>query len=144
MSSLKNFILQTYTPIQILADFRDQFPEFDTVDDAVVNRVINQAFLIVPNGVVNCGIDHAYQTLLFGIAHILYYQDALTAGGVVTLKKDQKSKSAQDLSITYENPKSLGTPGNINNYFSTSAYGLTVLELLDVCGLTMSCGGFVV
>lgn len=125
---------------QIRADFVAQFPEFNGLTDPVLDRFINQSFANVPSGFVTCCC--CYSAFLFGVAHNVSYFNKGNAAP--KLQKNAKSKSADGLSISYEDAKSSGTPANIINFFSTTPYGLTLLSMLDSCGLTMSGGGFVV
>lgn len=149
MSSLKQYILSNHTIEEIIADFREMFPPFaiDPSDD-VLTQYINISFCNIPNGFVNCDCgdsDCAYTAFLYGLAHNLVYFKVLgDTSQIPALQKNAKSKSADGLSITYENLVSDGTPANIANYFGTSAYGIMLLGLLDSCGLTMSPGGFAV
>lgn len=140
--SLEQYILTGRTLADVRSDFRAQFPEYAGLTDEVLNRYINQSFCNVPGGFATCCCG--YQAFLFGVAHNINYFNALAGTSVAKLQRNAKSKSADGLSITYENLVSDGTPANIANYFSTSAYGVVLLEMLDSCGLTMSPGGFVV
>ena len=124
----------------IRADFIAQFPEFTGLTDSVLDRFINQSFCNVPNGFVTCCC--CYTAFLFGVAHNVSYFN--NGSGAPKLQKNAKSKSADGLSISYDNIRSDGTPANMQNFFSTTPYGMTLLEMLDSCGLTMSPGGFVV
>lgn len=143
MTNLESYILAEKSIADIITDLTESFPAFVGLSDTVLTRYINQAFCIVPNGFVNCGFTCCYDALLYGTAHILVYNDVLT-GGTPTLKKNVGSKSAGGLSISYQNEMPNGTPSNIANYFGTTSYGQTMLTLLDSCGLTNTCGGFIV
>jgi len=143
LTSLESYILAEKSIVEIIADFKESFPAFSALSDSILTRYINQAFCVIPNGFVNCGFDCAYDGFSYGLAHNLVYNDVLN-GGIPSLKKDVASKSVGGLSISYNNLRSEGTPTNIANYFSTSSYGQTMLAMLDACGLTSSCGGFVV
>lgn len=122
------------------------FPPFGTVPaDDILTRYINISFCNIPNGFVQCGECCAYDAFLYGLAHNLVYFKVLgDASQIPALQKNAKTKTADGLSITYENLVSEGTPANIANFFNTSAYGVMLLEMLDSCGLTMSPGGFLV
>jgi hypothetical protein len=143
LTSLESFILADKSIADIIADFKASFPAFTSLTDPVLTRYINQSFCIVPAGFVNCGFDCAYDGFLYGLAHNLVFNDVLT-GGIPSLKKNVASKSAGGLAISYQNLVSNGTPTNIANYFGTTTYGMTMLAMLDACGLTNSCGGFIV
>lgn len=144
-NSLKDYILAEKTIPEIIVDFKDCFPAFAGLSDEVLERYIEISFCTVPAGIINCGFDCAYKTFLYGIAHNLAYFNVLGGEAVVPgMKKNATSKSADGLSIAYENVRDSGTPANIYNYFSTTPYGMTLLMMLDNCGLTSSPGGFIV
>lgn len=144
-NSLKDFITASKTPLEVRDDLKELFPPFAGLGDDILDRYIDISYCNIPGGFVNCGFDCAYQGFLFGVAHNLAYYDVLGTGtGIASLKKNVSSKSAGALSIAYQNETSTGTPSNIFNYFGTTAYGQTMLSMLDTCGLTMSPGGFVV
>lgn len=138
--SLQEFILQDHTMEQIRTDFIAQFPEFTGLTNPVLDRFINQSFCNVPNGFVTCCC--CYTAFLFGVAHNTSYFN--NGSGAPRLQKNAKSKKADGLSISYNDVVSPGTPANMINFFSVTPYGMTLLEMLDSCGLTMSPGGFVV
>ena len=144
MSSLESFILANKTIDEIIVDLKAKFPVFAGLSDEVLTSFIEMSFCNIPGGFVNCGFTCAYQGFLYGVAHNLAYQDALGTGGIVSLKKNVASKTAGGLSISYQNETSSGTPSNIFNYFGTTAYGQTMLSMLDTCGLTSTPGGYVV
>lgn len=132
---------------EIRADFRAQFPVFDVpvITDAILDQYINLAFCNVPGGFIQCGFECAYEAFLYGIAHNLTYFDALNSTSLIPGIKDKvKSKSADGLSISYENNQSDSTPTNLANFFSATPYGMLLLTMLDTCGLTSSPGGFIV
>jgi len=143
LANLKSFILADKSIADIIADFKAQFPAFSAITNSTLTTYINLSFNIIPNGFVNCGFDSAYDGYLFGLAHILVYNDVLT-GGIPSLKKSVDSKTAGSLSISYQDNIPTKTPANTYNYFSTTNYGLTMLAMLDSCGLTNTCGGFIV
>jgi hypothetical protein len=144
-NKLKSFILANKTIEQIRDDFRLKFPVFASLADATLDMYIELSFCDVPAGFINCGFDCAYQAFLYGIAHNLTYFNAL--GGNASIPQNSRivsSKSADGLTISYEAINTpANTPANIYNYFSTTPFGRLLLSLLDTCGLTSSCGGFI-
>jgi hypothetical protein len=144
-NSLESFILAQKTLADIRNDLKTQFPPFASLTDDVLDRYIDLSFCNVPSGFVNCGFDCAYKAFLYGLAHNLAYNNVLGGeSSIPSIKKNASSKSADGISISYDNNISKGVAPNIYNYFSTTSYGIILLSLFDSCGLSNSCGGFVV
>lgn len=144
-SPIQGFILEKKTLSEIIADIKAQFPVFNGVSDALLTRIISLSYANIPNGFIYCDFETSYTAFLYGVAHNLVAQDALGGGSSIpTLKKNIASRTAGGLSISYTNLESKGVGASIANYFSSTNYGLTMLSMLETCGLTATPGGFVV
>ena len=115
-----------------VTEFREQFPEFATTDDAHIQRALDEALLI-----------HSVRKLatLYAAAHVLSYRLAAIAGGggsgggATTTTGQITKKRVGPLSVEYATFS--GTTTNSSNhksatdvaYFSATVYGQHFLSL---------------
>lgn len=143
----------------VIAYFREYFPEFASVSDETITKRLNQIVIYVP-GFIQTHInrrfpdcDHNWsvmrEILANWIAHVLVLTDALAvASGEEAMPMEQlrlaSSLSEGGLSASFEQASPKGqTPEAIYEYLSKTAYGDMVKMLIEGC-LTGALGVLVV
>lgn len=143
----------------VLAYFREYFPEFASISNELFNKRLYQATIYIP-GFIQTHINHKYpdcdhnwtvmrEILANWVAHVLVLTDALaTAAGEDAMPMEQlrvaSSLSEGGLSASFEQAKPTGqTPEAIYEYLSKTAYGDNVKMLLEGC-LTGALGVLIV
>lgn len=143
----------------VLAYFKEYFPEFKSISDEVFMKRLNQTTIYIP-GFIQTHINHKYpdvdhnwtvmrEILANWIAHVFVLTDALAvASGEEAMPMEQlrvaSSLSEGGLSASFEQAKPNGqTPEAIYEYLSKTAYGDNVKMLLESC-LTGAIGVLVV
>lgn len=143
----------------VLAYFREYFPEFAPVSDEVFNKRLKQATIYIP-GFIQTHInrkfpdcDHNWtvtrEILANWVAHVFELTDALAqAEGETPMPVEQRrlasSLSEGGLSASFEAARPAGeTPEALYEYLSKTAYGDNIKILLESC-LTGATGPLVV
>lgn len=143
----------------VLAYFREYFPEFASVSDALIKKRLKQITLYIP-GFIQTHINHKYpdcnhnwmimrEILANWVAHVLVLTDALAvAAGEEAMPMEQlrlaSSLAEGGLSASFEQASPKGqTPEAIYEYLSKTAYGDNVKMLIEGC-LTGALGVLVV
>ena len=114
--------------VATLADFREQFPEFQSTSDDVINRALNEALHI-----------HSRRTIatLFCTAHILSLEEIRAGGGEISPEKT--GASAGSLSVNYKTQADEGWEA----FFTSTSYGKHFL-ILEKRNARTAIGAFVV
>ena len=104
-----------------ISDFKNRFPEFNTIDDTRIQLFLDDSDLMVSTKwgkLRKLGI-------LYLTAHNLAVSQ-ITDTGVTSSPKNIASKSVEGVSVTYES----GSPMDSKyNYFNTTSYGKRYIEL---------------
>lgn len=119
-----------------ITDFRARFPEFNAVDDTIVQLNLNDAIDFISE--TKFGDKYAVVTLFYS-AHLLALSQKATAsmgqgapGGPIT------SSSAGGLSVSFASAVPTSTS---ESWFLSTSYGQRFLQYVRACTSTVSIAG---
>lgn len=114
--------------------FKLEYPEFQNVDDAIINRIYKKVFCLYP--VIQGNSCKSEQLSFLVVAHYLVVdgksgESSLVSGGGSNTNGAINSASIDGVSVSYQ---AKPISDFYQDFFSTSRYGLEFLALLASFG----------